>query len=122
MGARMSGVIFVVLALSCLCVQAWAQQPEARRIRGAAIERLLAGREYSDGVHWRYSFRPDGSVVEYALSRRQEMRWRVSDDSLCWRVGGEEECFEVRISGTSVQLLPRGIGTPFEGSLSRLLP
>lgn len=26
-----------------------------KRIRGTAIERLLAGKEFGDGVHWRYS-------------------------------------------------------------------
>lgn len=117
--ARRAGL--AALAATCLCAQAPAQQPEPRRIRGAAIERLLTGKEYSDGVHWRYSFRPDGSVVGYAMSRRQEMRWRVRDDSLCWGAAAED-CFEVWISGSSVQLLPRGIGTPFEGTVSRMLP
>lgn len=122
MGAR-SRVGLAALAAACLSVQAQAQQPEARRIRGAAIERLLAGKEYSDGIHWRYSFRPDGSVTEYAMSRRQEMRWRISDNDLCWRMGtGQEDCFEVWVSGSSVQLLPRGIGTPFEGTVSRSFP
>jgi len=122
MGAKARRAGLAALAAACLCAQALAQQSDAKRIRGAAIERLLAGKEYSDGVHWRYSFRPDGNVTEYAMSRRQEMRWRVKDDSLCWRSGTEEDCFEVWTSGTSVQLLPQGIGTPFEGTVSRQSP
>ncbi|CAN7345633.1 hypothetical protein [Bosea sp. LjRoot237] len=119
--SRRTGLAALIVA--SLCAQAQAQQSEAKRIRGTAIERLLAGKEYSDGVHWRYSFRPDGGVVGYAMSRRQDLRWRVSDDSLCWRAeGAQEDCFEVWISGSSVQLLPQGIGTPFEGIVSRLLP
>lgn len=115
------GLVPVVLALTWPSLQALAQEPEARRIRGSAIERLLAGKDYSDGTHWRYSFGTDGNVVAYAMSRRQDLRWRVSGDDLCWRAGtAAEDCFEVWISGSSVQLLPRGLGTPFEGTLSRL--
>lgn len=122
MGTRARRVGLAALTAACLCVEALAQQPAAKRIHGIAIERLLAGKEYSDGVHWRYSFRPDGSGVGYAMSRRREMRWQVKDDRLCWSAGSGEECFEVWISGSAVQLLPQGIGAPFEGSVSRPLP
>lgn len=118
--ARRAGL--AALAAACFCAEALAQQPGSKRIHGVAIERLLAGKEYSDGVHWRYSFRPDGGLVGYAMSRRQEMRWRVRDDRLCWDIAAGEECFEVWTSGSAVQLLPQGIGAPFEGTVSRLLP
>lgn len=123
MGRTVNGTGLAAIAATCLCAQAQAQQPEARRLRGAAVEKLLAGREYGDGVHWRYSFKSGGVVVAYAMGRRREMRWRVGGNELCWRTGtAQEDCFEVWVSGSSVQLLPRGIGTPFEGTVSRPLP
>ncbi|HEV7257325.1 MAG TPA: hypothetical protein VGN82_06045 [Bosea sp. (in: a-proteobacteria)] len=41
-----------------------------KRIHGTAISKLMAGKEFSDGVHWRYSFLPGGALTEYAMSRR----------------------------------------------------
>lgn len=93
-----------------------------KRIRGGAIQRLISGREFSDGVHWRYSFQPGGALTEYAMSRRQGIRWQTKDDALCWRSARGEECFEVWTSSTTLRLQPVALGSPFEGSLSRLVP
>lgn len=98
------------------------QQAGFKRIRGAAIERLLAGKEFGDGVHWRYSFQPNGSAVEFAISQRQKLSWRAQSDALCWSSPRGEECFEVWASSTTLRLQPIGLGLPLEGSLSRLVP
>jgi hypothetical protein len=99
-----------------------APQADFKRIRGAAIERLLAGKEFGDGVHWRYSFQPNGSAVEYAMSQRQKLAWRAQGDVLCWGSAGGDECFEVWTSSTVLRLQPVGLGVPLEGTLSRLVP
>lgn len=93
-----------------------------KRIRGAAIERLLTGREFGDGVHWRYSFQAHGNAVEYAMSQRQKLIWRAQSDALCWNSTRGEECFEVWTSSTALRLQPLGLGVPLEGLLSRLIP
>ncbi|MGO4668190.1 hypothetical protein [Bosea sp. 2RAB26] len=101
----------------------WAQhRPELkgfRRIHGTAIERLMSGKEFSDGVHWRYSFQPGGNLTEYAMSRRLDLRWFVKGDALCWQSARGEDCFEVWTSSTTLQLQPQGLGVPYEGRLSR---
>lgn len=91
------------------------------RIRGGAIQRLISGREFSDGVHWRYGFQPGGALTEYAMSRRRDLRWQIKDDALCWRSEHGEECFEVWTSRTALRLQPIGLGVPLEGGLSRLV-
>lgn len=93
-----------------------------KRIRGGAIQKLISGKEFSDGVHWRYCFHPGGALTEYAMSRRQHLRWEMKDDALCWRSARGEECFEVWTSSTTLRLQPVALGAPFEGSLSRLVP
>jgi len=93
-----------------------------KRIRGVAIERLLAGKEFGDGVHWRYSFQQNGNTIEYAMSQRQKLSWRAQDDVLCWHSARGEECFEVWASSSALRLQPTGLGVPLEGSLSRLIP
>lgn len=93
-----------------------------KRIRGNAIQRLMSGKEFGDGVHWRYSFHPGGALTEYAMSRRQDLRWHASGDALCWRSARAEDCFEVWTSSTTLRLQPVALGAPLEGSLSRLVP
>ncbi len=39
----------------------WVQAHPRRRHPAADL-----GREFSDGVHWRYSFQPGGALTEYA--------------------------------------------------------
>lgn len=100
------------------------ERPELKgfkRIHGTAIERLVSGKEFGDGVHWRYSFQPGGSLTEFAMSRRQDLRWFVKDDALCWWSERGEDCFEVWTSSTSMRLHPRELGAPYEGTLSRLI-
>ena len=93
-----------------------------KRIRGSAIQRLISGGEFSDGVHWRYSFQPGGALTEYSMSRRQNLRWQTKDDALCWRSAQGEDCFEVWTSSRALRLQPVALGAPLEGSLSRLVP
>lgn len=97
-------------------------QGDFKRIRGAAIECLLAGKEFGDGVHWRYSFQPNGNAVESAMSQRPKLAWRAQGDALCWDSARGDECFEVWTSSTALRLQPLGLGVPLEGTLSRLVP
>jgi hypothetical protein len=93
-----------------------------KRIRGSAIQRLISGKELSDGVHWRYSFQPNGQLVEFAMSRRHDLRWRTNADELCWTSAGREECYEVWSSIKGVRLLPTQNGMPLDGQVSRSVP
>lgn len=93
-----------------------------KRIRSGAIQKLISGKEFSDGVHWRYNFHPGGALTEYAMSRRRDLRWQMKDDALCWRSAQGEECFEVWISSAMLRLQPVALGAPLEGSLARLVP
>jgi hypothetical protein len=63
-----------------------------KRIRGGAIPKLISGKEFSDGVHWRYSFHPSGALTEYAMRRRRDLRCQRKDDALCWRSEQGDEC------------------------------
>lgn len=100
------------------------EPPQAgfKRVRGTAIERLLMGKEFGDGVHWRYSFQPNGSAVEYAMGQRQQLTWRATREALCWNSTRGEECFAVWTSSSALRLQPTGLGVPLEGTLLRLVP
>lgn len=125
MRERKLAAAFLALCAMGMALPASAEKCAAtdgfKRIRGGAIQRLISGREFSDGVHWRYSFQPGGALTEYAMSRRQDLRWQMKDDALCWRSEQGEECFEVWTSRTALRLEPIGLGVPLEGGLSRLV-
>jgi hypothetical protein len=126
MTRRSTGVALIALLLVGGIVPAAGEerskQEGFKRIRGTAITKLMAGKEFSDGVHWRYSFKPDGALTEYAMTRRRDVRWQVKRDALCWQVHEADGCFEVWTSSTALRLQPLGLGVPLDGSLSRLVP
>jgi hypothetical protein len=88
---------------------------EFRPLKGAEIKARFAGRALTDSVHWRYSFRKDGSLPSTALGRERVGSWRIEGDQLCMVQGiGGAECYAVWISGTSVQLRPDNEAIPTE--------
>jgi hypothetical protein len=86
-----------------------------RPLKGAEIKIRFAGRALTDGVHWRYTFRRDGSLPSIALGRERIGAWRVEGDQLCMVQGvGGAECYAVWQAGTAIQLRPDNEAIPTE--------
>lgn len=118
----LAAVLLVAAGLASAAAENRAELNGFKRIHGTAISKLMAGKEFSDGVHWRYSFQPSGALTEYSMSRRRDLHWLTKDDALCWKSARGEDCFEVWTSSTVLRLHPVGLGASLDGTLSRLVP
>ena len=92
-----------------------------RRISGPQIWAKFSGMEMSDEVHWRDAYQRDGSFKSRSMGRTRMGKWLVEKDELCVDVGPgtDSGCYEVWISGTSIQLKPTGLGLPLQGVLQK---
>ncbi len=92
-----------------------------KRISGSQIRAKFSGMEMTDEVHWREAYGRDGSFKSRSMGRTRIGRWLVQKDELCVDVGSgtDSGCYEVWISGNSVQLKPTGLGLPLEGVLQK---
>ena len=109
--------LFLAAALAFI---APARAAEAfRQIKGPEIKARLTAMELTDGVHWAYVFGRDGRTKSFSLGKPGAGAWSVQKDELCLTGGpGEPGCYQVWMSGQSVQLRREG-SIPEEGTLQK---
>ena len=88
-------------------------------LKGSEIKARFAGMEFTDGVHWSYIFGRDGRTKSFSMGKPGAGTWRVQKNELCLTGGpGEPGCYQVWMSGQSVQLRREG-AIPDEGTLHK---
>ena len=103
-----------------LGLSAAAQAADAfRQLKGSEIKARFAGMELGDGVHWSYVFGRDGRIQSFSMGKPGAGTWRIQKDELCLTGGpGEPGCYQVWMSGQSVQLRREGTISE-EGTLQK---
>lgn len=110
--ARLWVSIALFAGASCALLPAAAAQEERwHDVKGSALQGLFRAKEFGDGVHFAYQFKPDGSFTGTEMSNSVSGSWRVRKDRLCWnwlRPPGPRECYRVQQDGAHVRLLING--------------
>lgn len=75
-----------------------------RQLKGKEIRTKFAGKDFTDDVHWADAFGRGGRMTSYDMGKKTTGTWRVEKDQLCTTLDGEDRCYLVWISGTTVQL------------------
>ena len=115
-------VLTTALFLSAFALEAWAERTgKFQRLNGAQMHAKLAGMEFTDEVHWRDVFGPNGILTGYSMGQKVSGKWSVQKDLLCLDRGKDvgRTCYEVWISGTNMELKPQDSSLPLEGILRR---
>lgn len=74
-------------------------------LNAAEIKATFVGKIATDGAHWSYDFKPDGSLNAINMGQKSKGRWAIRVNELCLTVpvGGQEECWTVvRRKGTLI--------------------
>ena len=112
-----------ILALGCALSATSNALPaeQFKKISGPQIRATFSGMEMTDEVHWRDAYQRDGSFKSRSMGRTRIGKWLVEKDELCVDVGPgtDSGCYQVWISGNSVQLKPTGLGLPVQGVLQK---
>jgi hypothetical protein len=76
------------------------------KLTGRQIALKVAGREFTDEVHWREVYDRDGTLRNYEMGSSRSGKWRVAADQLCVDVqgSGAEDCYQLWTAGDKVEL------------------
>lgn len=80
-------------------------------IPGDDLQKLFAGQELSDEVHFVFQFHPSGRLTGF-MGEELFGKWRTQAGELClaWGLPDKgERCYEVRNDGNTVRLLQYGV-------------
>ncbi|MGY8676469.1 hypothetical protein Q2941_01410 [Bradyrhizobium sp. UFLA05-153] len=92
-----------------------------RKLSGAQIRAKLSDKEVTDQVHYREVYERDGTFRSYSMGSKKRGKWTIQGDDLCIDLpepdGG---CFEVAAAGKNVVLTPKGLGSPYDGTIQAI--
>jgi len=110
----------VVASAGCLLLASAALAAEPfRHLKGREIAARFTGMELTDEIHWAYVFERGGRLKIFSMGRPGTGAWKVEKDELCLdRPPDEARCYEVWVSGQTVQLR-REPEIPDEGILQK---
>ena len=92
------------LAALSMALGAKAHADDYRRLSGAEIKRLIAGKVVTDEVHYTDHFRANGVYEGVFMNKRSTGTWTVKGTELCITRGSEpESCDEIWRSGAKLQ-------------------
>ncbi len=90
----------------------------SQKLSGSQIRAKFSGMQLTDEVHWRYVYDRDGTLRSYSMGTKKVGKWAVEKDELCLYLKEPDDgCYEVLVSGKSVEMKPSGLGLALEGVL-----
>jgi hypothetical protein len=111
-GPRVLGIAALAALSMTLSSVAPVCADDYRRLSGAEIKRLIAGKAVTDEVHYTDHFRPNGVYEGVFMNKHSTGTWKVKGNQLCIIRGSEEEnCDELWRSGSKLQRRKAGLPT-----------
>jgi hypothetical protein len=92
------------------------------RLSGPQIRTKFSGMRLTDEVHWSEVYEANGVLVSTSMGRKGAGTWRIDGSELCTEMekGEDLNCYEVWLSGNSVQLRIAGsAGVPLDAVLQK---
>ena len=92
-----------------------------RHLTGPQIRDRFAGMELGDDVHWRDTFRRDGTLLSLSMGKERSGTWRIENNQLCIDLGKDSGgCYDVWLAGSNVEFRRDGLeGSIMEGRLRK---
>ena len=114
-------IIFTAATLGPVSFETGAAVAEnLQKLSGTQIRAKFIGMQLTDEVHWRYVYDRDGTLRSYSMGTKKVGKWAVDKDELCLYLGETDDgCYEVSLSGNSIEMKPSGLGTTLEGVLQK---
>jgi len=92
-----------------------------RQLSGAQIRERFVGMDLGDDVHWKDTFRRDGTVSSQSMGKDRSGTWRIENNQLCIDLGKDSGgCYDVWLAGNNVEFRRNGLdGAIMEGRLRK---
>jgi hypothetical protein len=92
-----------------------------RHLTGPQIRDRFVGMELGDDIHWRASFRRDGTLLSLSMGKERSGTWRIENNQLCIDLGKDSGgCYDIWLAGSNVEYRRDGLeGSIMEGRLRK---
>lgn len=92
-----------------------------QKLTGEQIRAKFLGMELTDEIHWVEYYEVNGKVTAVELNQMKAGKWWIEKHQLCTDYGkdGGRNCYDVWLSGNSVELRNALNYSPVEGILRR---
>ena len=91
-----------------------------QKLSGSQIRAKFTGMEMTDNVHLADVFGANGSLRSYSMGKKKDGKWRVEKDEICVDRGKDDGgCYQVWISGKTVEFRHEGLAASLDGVLQR---
>jgi hypothetical protein len=92
-----------------------------KKLTGEQIRAKFSGMELTDEIHWVEYYEVNGKVTAVELNQMKAGKWWIQNHQLCTDYGkdGGRNCYDVWLSGNSVELRNALNYSPVEGILRR---
>ena len=89
-----------------------------QKLSGSQIRAKFTGMQLTDEVHFRDVYDRDGTLRSYSMGTKKIGKWAIEKDELClYFKEPDDGCYEVSLSGESIEMKPSGLGLSIEGIL-----
>src|SRR5438874_10141032 len=104
--------VIVAATVASIAVEISALGAEnSQKLSGSQIRAKFSGMQLTDEVHWRYVYDRDGTLRSDSMGTKKVGKWAVEKDELCLYLKEPDDgCYEVLVSGKSVEMKPSGLG------------
>jgi hypothetical protein len=109
----------ISFAIGTVAILPAAAASKFTQLSGSEIVSRFSGMEFTDGVHWAYTFDRNGRTSFTSMGHAGSGKWRVNGNQLCYDRERGERCFQVWVSGNEVQLRTPGSDLSHDGVLQR---
>ena len=107
MNSREVAAFLAGMVVAILAATPHATADETFRLLSAKeIRPKVIGRDVTDGVHWSWYYRSDGTLVSIEMGKQRLGAWKIEDNKLCSTNdrNRQMECYEVWASGKNISL------------------
>jgi len=89
-----------------------------QKLSASQIRAKFTGMQLTDEVHFRDVYDRDGTLRSYSMGTKKIGKWAIEKDELClYFKEPDDGCYEVSLSGESIEMKPSGLGLSIEGIL-----
>lgn len=98
---------WLALVLATCAAHAGAASSHRKTLTAQEVRQTLIGHAITDGYHWRYHLKPDGSIDAREMGRARKGRWHLEGHRLCIEItagAAPNECWDVMREGEGLVL------------------
>ena len=70
----------------------------------------MIGRDLTDGVHWSWYYRADGTLISVEMGKQRLGAWKIEDNKLCYEVWASGKNISLRYFADTPAI--EGVVTP----------